>query len=182
MKGVVGTRGSSGVCLQSFQCCHDHVLSISFFGWFFCSAACVQKAPPTPNKIWMRVPDPPGCGVLNITQTGEAFLTKDPSRRNMGATPRSLLGASCRCQQRRRKQLVGCGSRWNLEPKVPYSQPSFPASERSCCRERRVSESCSCPCFARHPCLCPNPRSKCLTICRKERVSCSWLSSWPSSL
>lgn len=74
----------------------------------------------------------------------------------MEATPFSLSGSSRRCQQRRRNRLVGWGSRWNLESKVPYSQPSFLSSSRSCCREDHgVSESCCCPCFTRGPCLVP---------------------------
>lgn len=52
MKGVVGIRGSSGVCLQSFQSCHD-IFSISFLGCFFCSTACTQKAPPLNSKAFL---------------------------------------------------------------------------------------------------------------------------------
>lgn len=47
MKGVVGIRGSSGVCLKSFQGCHDLVFSISFLGWSFCTTACGQKGAPS---------------------------------------------------------------------------------------------------------------------------------------
>lgn len=94
--------------------------------------------------------------VINKRHPDHGSLTKDPSRRNMEATPLSFMGASRRCQQRRRNRLAGCGSRWNLESKVPYSQPS-PSSERSCCGEEhgglRVVLLFQ---FASAPCLYPS--------------------------
>lgn len=56
----------------------------------------------------------------------------------MGAMPLTLLGASLRCQQRRRKRLWGSGFRWNLEPKTPYSQPASSSARPGwCCGESR---------------------------------------------
>lgn len=54
MKGMVGIRGSSGVCLQSG---HDNILSISFLGWFFCSTACIQKGHSPPPLKFKGLPD-----------------------------------------------------------------------------------------------------------------------------